>query len=281
VRRPLKALWVTLLFVFGGDAVAQPLRLPNKVGTTKFAVFGDTGTGGRHQYEIGERAAEFHKLFPFTFALLLGDNLYGSKTPQDFKRKFELPYKALLDEKVKFYAALGNHDVDSERQYALFNMNGKRYYSFKEGNVRFFALDTTYIDREQIEWLEKELASSKDRKICFFHHPLYSSAKRHGGDEHLRSILEPMFVRSGVHAVFSGHDHTYERMKPQKGIYYWVVGSSAKLRKANIRPSEDTDKGFDQNNAFMLVEIDGDTLHFQTISRSGETVDAGAVPIKP
>src|SRR5436190_1138899 len=83
----------------------------------------------------------------------------------------ELPYKGLLDAKVKFYASLGNHDDrEGQRYYQLFNMNGKLYYSFKapKQSVRFFALDSTYADPEESAWLEKELAGSgEDWKIPY------------------------------------------------------------------------------------------------------------------
>ena len=96
-----------------------------------------------------------------------------------------------------------------------------------EGGVRFFALDTDYLDKPQLDWLEKELSSSSsDWKIVFFHHPLYSSGKTHGSALESRAILEPLFVKYGVSVVFSGHDHIYERIKPQKGgIVYWVSGA--------------------------------------------------------
>jgi hypothetical protein len=73
---------------------------------------------------------------------------------------------------VKFYASLGNHDVQGQTQYKLFNMDGKKYYSFKPRNgVRFFAIDSNYVDAKQLEWLDKELAASgSDRKIAFFRH---------------------------------------------------------------------------------------------------------------
>ena len=62
---------------------------------------------------------------------MLGDNLYGNEGAKDFEKKFERPYKALLDAGVKFYASLGNHDNPNQRFYKLFNMNGQRYYNFK------------------------------------------------------------------------------------------------------------------------------------------------------
>src|SRR5262249_60450535 len=88
---------------------AQPVALPNRDGSLKFAVLGDFGTGDRPQYETAEQMAKVHERFPYEMVITVGDNLYGSQRPQDFKLKFEDPYKALLDAKVKFYASVGNH----------------------------------------------------------------------------------------------------------------------------------------------------------------------------
>ena len=74
-----------------------------------------------------------------------------------------------------------------------------------------------------------------------------------------------------------GHEHFYERLKPQKGVAYFILGSSAKLRKGDLRKSALTAYGNDSDYAFMLVEIDGDDMHFQTISDKGVTLDAGSV----
>jgi hypothetical protein len=98
-------------------------------------------------------------------------------------------------------------------------MNGQRYYAYARNNVRFFALDSNLMDQKQLAWLDAELKNAKeDWKICYFHHPLYSNAARHGAAVDLRVLLEPIFIRHGVNVVFSGHDHVYERVKPQKGI---------------------------------------------------------------
>jgi hypothetical protein len=245
----------------------------------RFAVLGDTGTGNRQQYETAQQLENMRSLFPFEFVLLLGDNLYGGDKPEDFKKKFELPYGSMMKAGVKFYASLGNHDDPNQRYYKHFNMNGKRYYSFKPKNgVRFFALDSNYMEKEQIEWLDKELAGSgSDWKIVFFHHPLYSSGEKHGPDEDLRRILEPMLIKHGVSVVFAGHEHFYERLKPQKGIQHFIEGGSAKLRKGNIRRTAQTAVGFDTDNTFMLIEIDADQMYFQTITRTRKTIDSGVV----
>jgi hypothetical protein len=258
---------------------AQELKLPNKKESFHFAVLGDTGTGGTRQYEVAQQLETYRQLFPFQVALLLGDNIYGTERPSDFVRKFERPYESALKAGVKFYAALGNHDNPNQRNYKGFNMDGKRYYTFRPANgVRFFVLDSTYMSPEQLTWVEQELTKSNDAwKIAYFHHPLYSSGARHGPDEDLRRVLEPLFLKHGVSVVFAGHEHFYERLKPQKGIHHFIEGGSAKLRKGNIRRREQSAMGFDTDNSFMLCEIDGDRLHFQTISRVGQTVDSGVI----
>jgi 3',5'-cyclic AMP phosphodiesterase CpdA len=256
------------------------VALPNKTDSFKFAVLGDFGTGDKTQYELAEQMVKLHERFKYETVILVGDNLYGSERPQDFVKKFEVPYKRLLDSGVKFYASLGNHDAREQRYYKLFNMDGKLYYSFNpKAEIRFFALESTYPDPEQFKWLESELKSSGSKwKMPYFHHPLYSSGERHGSDLRLREALEPLFLKYDVSVVFTGHDHFYERTKPQKGITYFVVGSGGKLRSGNIdRSTGITAKGFDTDLTFLAVEISGDEMYFNAISRSGQTVDSGVI----
>jgi len=259
---------------------APPHPLPNGSDSLKFAVIGDFGNGSRAQYEVGEQMARFRERFPFELVLTVGDNMYGSQRPADFVRKFELPYKALLDAGVKFYASLGNHDSRDQRLYKLFNMDGRLYYTFKppKADVRFFALETTYLDPEQVRWLEKELASSREAwKIPYFHHPLYSSGGRHGSDAAKRQVLEPLFLKYGVSVVLTGHDHFYERVKPQQGIVHFVVGSSGQLRRGNLRQTGLTAAGNDRDQIFMAAEISGDEMHFNAVTRTGQIVDSGVI----
>jgi 3',5'-cyclic AMP phosphodiesterase CpdA len=261
-------------------AGASAVSLPNKDGSVKFLILGDTGTGDSGQTAIAAQVVAYREKFPFDFAILLGDNLYGSERPSDYAKKFERPYKALIDAGVKFYASLGNHDDPNQRMYKLFNMNGERYYSFKPSltaGVRFFALDSNYMDPKQVEWLEKELAASgSDWKIAFFHHPPYASGM-HGSHEVLRNQLEPLFLKHGVNVVFTGHEHFYERIKPQKGIQYFVAGGSAKLRRGDISKTTLTAFGYDVARTFMLAEIDGDQMYFQAINDKGQVIDSGVV----
>jgi predicted MPP superfamily phosphohydrolase len=258
------------------------LALPLKDGSVRFAAIGDTGTGSSKQHELGAIMVRYRASFPFDFVLMMGDNLYGSEKPSDYAKKFEMPYKKLLDDKVKFYASLGNHDLALQANYEQFNMNGKEYYRFTKGNVAFYALNSNYMDKKQVAWLESELAKDTSRwKVCFFHHAPYSSAKSHGSDRQLREVVEPIFVKYGVDVVLTGHDHVYERIKPQKGIHYFVTGAGGKLRSGDIdRSSQLTAKAYDRDMHFMLFEVVDDQMHFQTITRTGETIDTGMIARK-
>jgi predicted MPP superfamily phosphohydrolase len=278
MRRPrvvLLAVWLA-----GGLLAARPATLlPNTPDSLKMAVIGDNGSGDRLQMELAGQMALLHQQFPYELVVMVGDNFYGSQKPADLEKKFAVPYKPLLDAGVTFQAALGNHDdVSANINYAPLNMRGQRYYTYVRKGVRFIVLDSNELDAPQLRWAESTLQqAAEDWKIAYFHHPLYGNAGRHGSNVDIRVLLEPMLLKYGVQVVFSGHDHIYERLKPQKGIHYFVTGSGGKLRKGDLQRSETTAAGFDQDVAFLLAEIVGDELHFQVVSRTGATVDSGQI----
>jgi calcineurin-like phosphoesterase family protein len=254
------------------------MTIPTRADSVRFAVIGDSGTGESGQYEVAQQMEASRQSFPFDFVLMLGDNIYGAGGPHAFEAKFAEPYKPLLEAGVKFYASLGNHDSSDERFYKPFNMGGQRYYTFRKENAQFFALDSAAMDSKQLDWLENELQKSDAVwKICYFHHPLYSDGAFHGPDLDLRERLEPVFAKYGVNVVFSGHEHFYERVRPQHGIQYFVLGSSGKLRHHNLRPSSEMAAGFDTGHAFMMVQVTGDQLYFEAVSTRGEAVDQGVL----
>ncbi len=272
-------LFLGILTLLTAGLAADEFKFPLKSGSVRFAAIGDMGTGEAPQYEVAQQMLKARQTFPFDFVIMLGDNIYGGSKPADFDRKFAVPYKPLLDAGVKFYASLGNHDDTNERFYQPFNMNGESYYTYKKGNVRFFVLNSNYMDPKQLAWLEAQLtdAGNGGWKICYFHHPLYSSGRFHGPSLDLRKLLEPLFIKYGVDVVFSGHDHVYERIHPQHGIYYFMEGASGELRPGNLAHTAITEKGFDTDRSFVLSEIAGDEMYFQTVSRTGATVDSGVI----
>jgi len=257
----------------------SPLTLPNAADSLKIMVIGDFGSGSQGQYEVGQMINTYRQTFHFDNVMTVGDNIYGSNKAQDMKQKFEDPYKLLVDQGVKFHASLGNHDSANERFYELFNMKGEEYYKLELNGVSFYLLNSTYMDQRQIDWINQNMSADTNKwKVALFHHPPFSSAKFHGSDDKIREILHPLFIKYGVSVVFTGHDHVYERIKPQDGIQYFVTGSGGQLRKGDLKKGSPlTAVGFDTDMAFMLVEFAGDEMHYQTISRTGQTVDSGIV----
>ena len=259
-------------------ASAVDLALPNSIGSVKFAVLGDFGSGDLSEYQVAAQMAAFRRRFTFDLVITTGDNIIGEQhRPADFAEKFEQPFQPLLQAGVRFYATLGNHDKGSNRSYKPWNMNGRRYYTFAVKNVRFFALDSNRPDRAELAWVDEALRSSTEAwKVCYFHHPLYSNGVKHGPALELRVLLEPILVRHGVDVVFSGHDHVYERLTPQAGISYFVTGPGGQNVRT-LRQSAVTAASFDRDQTFTAVEVLGAELFFQTVSRSGLTVDAGVI----
>lgn len=268
------------------------LVLPVRDGSVRFAVIGDSGRGDRAQHQVAERMVEWRARFPFDFVVMLGDNIYDSHSPQDYADKFETPYAPLLGAGVEFYAAIGNHDDPGQVHYARFNMQGRRYYSFRKSErrlaglagagVRFFVLDSRSLDPEQLEWLREELRESGTRwKIAYFHHPIYTSGRYRATARALRLALEPVLIDGEVDVVLSGHEHVYERVHPQNGIAYFVSGAAGSLRPGDVSPSPITARSHDADYHFMLMEIAGAELYFQAISRAGATIDAGVITRRP
>jgi predicted phosphodiesterase len=267
---------------------AGALALPNSLTSVKFAVIGDSGRGNPPQYEVAAQMVAFREDFDFDFVLMLGDNIYeGPASPEDYRSKFEAPYRELLESGVRFFAVLGNHDDPRQVSYAAFNMNGERYYTFTPPEdlltrlatpVEFFAVDSTNFDRVQMRWLDERLGASKaDWKIVFLHHPLYTSGRYSNASRAHRWALEPILTRHHVDVVFSGHEHIYQRSELQKGIQYFVSGGAGSLRLGDGVAAPFVARTYDGDYHFMLIEIDDDELHFQAISRRGETIDAGTL----
>jgi hypothetical protein len=263
------------------------LTLPNAERSIKFAVIGDSGRGSQEQHEVARQMVAYRQRFDYEFVLMAGDNIYeGPATEEDYRLKFEEPYKLLLDAGVKFYAALGNHDDTNQIFYKPFNMGGNRYYTFVppvdpitrwDTRVRFFALDSTYLDRAQTQWLTKETTESRaEWKIAFLHHPLYTSGRYTLAARGIRFALESLFVNGGVNVVFSGHEHIYERAHLQRGILYFISGGAGSLRIGDAAASPAIARSYDRDYHFMLVELTDEGFFFQAINRLGETVDAGA-----
>ena len=253
----------------------SPLPMPQTRGGTIFGIMGDSGSGDEAQQAVAQAMLTyFNTARRFPFVIMLGDNLYDD----DYTNEFLTPYKPLLDRGVKFYAALGNHDRDLEIHFKPFNMGDRDRYSFDEGNARFAVLNSNHpADPEQIKWFDSVYNDAGTKwRIAFFHHPLYSSGQHSAeGRDVIRPALEPALVRNKVNVVFSGHEHLYERIRPQKGIHHFVSGGGGRYLY-KVRPSE-FDEVAESEHHFMVAEIAGDRLLYEAISHAQKVMDCGIV----
>ena len=259
--------------VTSGPASARLFALPGLAGSTSFALVGDSGSGNLAQQGVADVMLRyFTTARPFTFVLMLGDNLYHD----DYQGEFSVPFQGLLERGVLFYAALGNHDREIQQHYKPFHMTDRLYYAFDEGNARFVVLNSNHpADDAQRAWLDGAFGNTGTKwRISFFHHPLYSSGQHAGQSrEVIRPALEPALVRNRVDVVFSGHEHLYERVAPQQGIRYFVSGGGGQDLYAFHRSAFD-EVGASEHH-FMVVEIAGDRLFFEALTSQGRTIDCG------
>ena len=253
----------------------SPLPMPQIRGGTVFALMGDSGSGDQAQLAVAQAMTTyFDTARRFPFVLMLGDNLYDD----DYTNEFSVPYKPLLDLGVKFYAALGNHDRDLEIHFKPFNMNDVDRYSFDQGNARFVALNSNHpSDPLQLQWLDQVYADAGTRwRIAFLHHPLYSSGQ-HAAESRdvIKPALEPAMIRNHVDVVFSGHEHLYERVKPQHEVKYFVSGGGGRYLY-DFKPSAFDEIGLSEHH-FMVAQIAGDRLFFEAITHSQQVIDCGVI----
>jgi hypothetical protein len=115
------------------------------------------------------------------------------------------------------------------------------------------------------------------------HHPPYSISL-HGGRAELRDAWTPLFERYQVAAVFSGHDHCYERAE-RNGIRYVVSGGGgAPLYPRSRNPSDidvDAVRYFERTVHYVRVLVIGDFIEISAIRADGthmETFSWGAAP---
>lgn len=246
----------------------------------RFAVLGDVGTASREQYKLAKTLGCYSQFNPFSLVLLAGDNIYENGEIAKIKATFEQPYQELLQQDVKFYAVLGNHDINTKNgedqiAYEPFNMQG-RYYAFSRGKVKFFALDTNPEApwQEQLSWLEQKLALTRQPwKIVFGHHQIYASGK-YGVNTELIDKLTPLFRRYGVQLYINGHEHFYERTKAIAGTTYLTSGAGAKLR--SVGKSNWTAYSVSKLS-FAVIEIYANHLEILGIGTNGKVFDRGKI----
>ena len=247
----------------------------------KFAILGDMGTGDDNQLRVAKSLKKLIDLENLQFVTGLGDNIYdcGATTVDDiqFVNKFEKPYSK-IDNKIKFYMTLGNHDYgehyckcqveDREllqiKYGQLSQKNGKkwympsRYYTFRRGDIEFFALDAN-VDKqtrkeidEQIRYMKPKIEKSTAKwKIAYGHQPWVSIGDHGNAPPKLHKFFNSLFGSGLIDIYMCGDDHNkqlIEKTLKDKKMILIVCGTGGR----------ETDKPYNLEN----VDGENDDLQY-------------------
>jgi tartrate-resistant acid phosphatase type 5 len=251
----------------------------------RFAVIGDYGEDNQGEKDVSELVKSWQP----DFVITTGDNNYPNGAAEtidqrigQYYHEFIYPYHGAFGQGAdqnRFFPTLGNHDWmtgNAQPYLDYFELPGnERYYDFVWGDIHFFALDADSREPDgvsqvspQADWLKERLAGSTSLwKVVFFHQPPYSSGY-HGSVDWMRWP----FAEWGASAVFSGHDHTYERLL-ENGIPYFVDGLGGGPIYWFTGSIAGSQVQYNQDYGAMLVVADSQQMTFQFISRKGQVID--------
>src|SRR5262249_14658116 len=133
-------------------------------------------------------------------------------------------------------------------------------------------------------WLQ--ISDEYQWNIVFFHNPIYSFAVTatlerplgrhgHGSDEDLRRLLEPEF-KGKVDVVLSGHEHFYQKIRPQNGIHYFISGAASKIRRGVEKHNRQVEFAAEALH-FMDFELSAGELKYAAISDKGARIHSGSI----
>ncbi|MEM8638195.1 MAG: metallophosphoesterase [Cyanobacteria bacterium P01_G01_bin.54] len=262
---------------------AEDLQLPSGEPLLRFGVIADTGTGAAGQYAVAEAMAAYHQAHPFPLVVMAGDNIYNNGEMSKISQVFEQPYQTLRNRGVRFQAALGNHDIRTRNgtaqvAYPEFHMAGQRYYTFSQGPVQFFVLDTNSNADwlRQLPWLDQELANaSATWKVVLGHHQVYASGIYGVNEAQWAVRLRELLQTHNVPLYINGHEHHYERTAAIAGTTYLICGAGAMTRPVGRSPW--TAHAVSQLS-FAVVEVFETQLLIRGIDTNGRVFDQGVIP---
>ncbi|MEI6851755.1 MAG: metallophosphoesterase, partial [Bacteroidota bacterium] len=221
------------------------------------------------------------------FIITCGDNNYASVNAIDtqvgqFYHEFISPYLGVFgvgDTINRFFSGLGNHDVESggiSSYLPYVNLPGnERYYDFVRGYVHFFCINSNIDEPDgvadtsiQAQWLHAHLSASTSLyNIVYFHHPPYSSGLVHGST----TYMQWPFIQWGASAVFSGHDHIYERLNIG-GLPYFICGTGGgPLYSVNPIPGSEFINN--TNHGAMWIVANADSMVLKFINTGDTLID--------
>lgn len=247
----------------------------------RFAVLGDAGTREAMQAKVAAQIeAADARGRPFDALLITGDLVYEEGDSDLTDASVIRPYAATFT-RAEIIAALGNHDIESDEGGDIMRRLGRPgpVYVQDVGPVRVITLDSNRVTTAQTEWLKRVLDQPRPAStwvIVVMHHPAFSSGE-HGSEEDVRQAWVPVFAREDVDIVLAGHDHDYERTKPQNGVTYIVSGGGgAELRDVGRSSFTATSA---KKHHFVDLTVFADRIEGRAIDDNGSVIDTFVVPL--
>lgn len=266
--------WLSLVVPVGKPPADRLLPVVAAARPVRFVAFGDFGTGAEIQYRVAQAIAKKCAASGCDFAVTLGDNIYNdgvsSVNDAQFRTKFELPYAPLP---LRFYMSLGNHDyrgnVQAQIDYTYRSRKWTlpaRYYSFSEGPVTFFALDTNQPDAAQLAFVKAQLAKVHTPWVIpFGHHPRFTNGVyKNTQSPALKQLIDSFCGRARIY--LSGHEHNKQVLKPYCGMEYLIAGTAAGNRDSG---SAGNTLYAGKSFGFSWLSVDAQRLHFELLDSNG------------
>jgi len=261
----------------------------------EFLAFGDSGTGSVAQAQLAKRMLEHSA----SFVVHTGDLVYPAGSFESYETLYFAYYEELM-RSAPFFPCPGNHDYYGAGcipYRALHSVPGDtvraqdhgRYYSFDWGNAHFVSLDTNDSlfeavngSGDMLRWLDADLRSSqKFWRIVVLHHSPYAEGAHSGEIEGkmIRQYVSPILEKHGVTLVLNGHEHSYQRSVPIRGISYVTSGGGgAQLHP--VAPSPLLAKGAAEHH-YVALAIDGGQLHARVLRADGSELDSWKLAPQP
>jgi hypothetical protein len=159
-----------------------------------------------------------------TATVILGDMVVSGRAYHYYR------FRRQLDNlRTPVYPVIGNHDIKYNGRVLFTKIFGPAYYSFSLGSNTFLFLDnaTGSVDAPQMDWLETQLKNNRDQHFyVFLHQPLFDPRPGHSyamRDQAQAKLLQDLFNRYAVKAVFASHLHGYYP-SVQGQVSYFITG---------------------------------------------------------
>ena len=231
---------------------------------------------------------------PRAAVLALGDLVYQRGSEREFADCYGPTWGRF---RARTLPAPGNHEhatPGAAGYFAYFGAVAARgWYSVRLGAWRIISLDSSLSGaaaREQLAWLEQELAASGERcTLAYWHFPLYSSGG-HGSMAAMRPAWE-LLHKAGAEVVLSGHDHDYERFAPQdangkldpaRGIRQFVVGTGGAYATPFLLPVKHSEMRDNSRTGVLKLVLREASYEWEFLEASydgfpyGQQADRGA-----